>query len=132
MQKHPYKPSWTLLCPWQFANKINDFSSHKTSITYVVYINNNGERFEHRSHFISTVWLKSKLSVTHVLILEHRDLILDSRNFQEWSLEDQGLSFKFWVEKYYELVMRAHSLKVYTFILRISTPCIGWDSFTFV
>ena len=102
MQKHPCKPSWTLLCLWQFANKINDFSSHKTSITYVVYINNNGERFEHRSHFICTAWLKSKLSVTHVLILEHRDLILDSRNFQEWSLEDQGLSFKFWVEKYYE------------------------------
>ena len=78
MQKHPCKPSWTLLCLWQFANKINDFSSHKTSITYVVHINNNGERFEHRSHFISTVWLKSKLLITRVLILEHWDLILDS------------------------------------------------------
>ena len=51
-----------------------------------------------------TVPLKSELTVTHILILETRDLILDSRNFQDrvsslkgrvLSLNDRGLRIKF-------------------------------------
>ena len=55
--------------------------SPHTKLQYhiVVYINNNGERFEPRSHFLSTVPLKNELTVTHISILKHRDLIFDSQ-----------------------------------------------------
>ena len=71
-----------------------------------------------------TVPLKSELTVTHILILETRDLILDSRNFQDrvsslkgrvLSLSDRGLRIKFQILSW-ELVVKVHSLKVYTYL----------------
>ena len=52
--------------------------------------------------------LKSKLTVTRVSILETRDLILDSQNFLGSRIECQILSW--------ELVVKVHSLKVYTYL----------------
>ena len=51
---------------------------------------------------------QSKLTVTRISILETRDLILDPQNFLGWRIRFQILSW--------ELVLKVHSLKVYTYL----------------
>ena len=63
-----------------------------------------------------TVPLKSKLTVNHVLILETRFSILQTFQDRVLSLDDGGLRIKFQILSLRELVMKSHSLKVYTYL----------------
>ena len=89
-----------------------------------------------------TVPLRSKLTVTCVLILETRDLILDSWIFPGWSLESRGSSLESWrsrsedqVSNFVLRTCRESALfkSVHLpFILKITAPCIARDSCTFM
>ena len=66
-------------------------------------------------HHPLTVPLKSKLTVTRVWRLKTRFSILETFEDQVSSLDDWGSRTKFQISSW-ELVVKAHSLKVYTYL----------------
>ena len=79
--------------------------------------------------------LKSKLTVTRILILEMQDSILETFEDRVSRLKDRVSSFDDWgLRIEFQISSRESALSKSVhlpFILKITALCIGWDSFTF-